>query len=141
VNARLAAGGAAVMYAVTWNPVGQVATKAAHFARWTFSPSLITSLPEGEWSCRCSMTLSKSIAVMGFLLSAYSTTPTGLMTSRGSGSSDVPRINPRTRPRFLEKTRQAGGCSRLVPGPGQRADRACQAPAVSNSRQPRSRIP
>src|SRR5689334_16428175 len=53
--------------------------------------------------------LSKSTTATGFLLSAYSTTPAGVMTSSGSGSPDVPRRNPRTRPLSLVKTRQLAG--------------------------------
>src|SRR5258705_2059396 len=53
--------------------------------------------------------LSKSTTATGFLLSTYSATPSGVMTSSGSGSADVPRRKPRTRPLAFVKTRQLAG--------------------------------
>jgi hypothetical protein len=72
--------------------------------------------------------LPKSTTALGFLLSMYSTTPSGVMTSKGSGSADVPRRKPRTRPLSFVKTRQVAGalpwlawlrtaCGSSTPGP------------------------
>ena len=49
--------------------------------------------------------LPKSTTAIGFLPSTYSATPSGVMTSSGSGSADVPRRKPRTRPLAFVKTR------------------------------------
>ena len=53
--------------------------------------------------------LAKSTTTLGFLLSMYSTTPSGVMTSKGSGSPDVPRRKPRSRPLSFAKIRQVAG--------------------------------
>jgi hypothetical protein len=75
--------------------------------------------------------LPKSTTATGFLLSTYSATPSGTMTSSGSGSADVPRRKPRTRPLAFVKTRQLAGTLPCLAWPRTALDRARPTPGSS----------